>query len=82
MARIDLRKYNLEDKNILAFPTKKKAKLHKLPYLCWIAEAENRFCIFYVIVRQMPCGQFEVMRCDGTFIEIENKRICGETTYV
>lgn len=37
---LDLRGINLADKNILTFATKKDAKRHRLPYLCYITEHE------------------------------------------
>lgn len=83
MASLDLRSVNLADKNILTFATKKEAKRHPLPYLCHITEAANRFWVFYVIVRKLQSGEFQIMRKDGQFMPFIDRRwVGGDTTYI
>ncbi len=80
---LDLRGINLADKNILTFATKKDAKRHRLPYLCYITEAANRFWVFYVIVRKLQSGEFQVMRKDGQFMPYVDRRwLGGDKTYI
>lgn len=82
MASLDLRSINLGDKNILTFQTKKAAKGHPLPALCYITEAANRFWVFYVIVRKSQNGDFEIMCKDGSLIPCVDRRWTVEATYV
>lgn len=84
MASLDLRSINLADKNILTFATKKEAKKYgPLPYLCYVTEAANRFWRFYVIVRKLPNGEFQVMRKDRQFMPyIDRRWLGGDLTYI
>lgn len=83
MGSLDLRSFNLGDKNILTFSSKKEAKTFPLPHLCYVTEAANRFWRFYVIVRKRQTGEFEIMLKDGQFMPIVNRRwLGGDKTYV
>lgn len=79
---LDLRSINLGDKNILTFETKKSANDFPKPYLCYPMQAANRFWVFYVIVRKLPSGEFQIMRKDGQFMPFEDRKwIGGNKTY-
>jgi len=83
MACLDMRGINLGDKNILTFQTKAAAKKHPLPHLCYVTEAANRFWVFWVIVRKLQNGEFQVMRKDGNFMPFEDRKwLGGNITYI